>query len=694
MAVGPIASGQAALAIAALPNATASDPTETLVTLPWPEGERSLAQTPPLPASALALPNFDPQRDTFQFTNGEMSRTIGAAIAQEQWQQEMTRRLQELFGTQVCVGFDGSRCVLTAAAQNWLDSQLELMNQGVCDGMAAANLFLWQPTQQPPRPWWQRLLGFVLQQTIYQLTRNIFDIQTFIANLFLLQGVDEVYQPTQRIREGFSPVQILSEIINAIRSNPQDPYTMGIYRIRDGNLVEGHTLTPYRVEPKQGGKQYWVYVYDTNYPFGRSQADAPYVVFDVQANTWVYQPSSTDVAFQGNAQTKNLDLTKLSWRSVKPQEGAPSPQGPFTCPFCGSDRAPTEISGIPETPDTPEVPEAPPPQVEITLVGEGTMTVEPLDGTPQADLASSRESGGAEQIANWVPFRGGLNRDVPATYQHPLEEITKPLKVTLTGAASTPTGTPTSATALHVTGPGYTAAFEDLRLNPQQTLTLYVFPKATGPELTFVAPTDTTIPKLAVYLEDFTTETTETLATPEGEVPKEIFRTKDVSYSFNISDLQLPAGKAVAVGVNRAQKRFYFGDNDSEPNTYRLYIEGQTREEEVTTSSVRTDFPDGTFEIAERKERRTLRYFESLTVPRVSVAGDSQGHFDYGNWAVAPTFGQGAIALEAEVNVPIGSSPRAIGNAAANFPVVLATSQDVPSAERVYRGYLLKSNNQ
>ncbi|HEY9738426.1 MAG TPA: hypothetical protein V6D06_19165, partial [Trichocoleus sp.] len=546
-----------------------------------------VAQAQGLPSAPLTLPitlpNYDPARDAFQFTNAELSTALTFATQPDQWQRELTGRLMELFGTQVCVGQDARNCILTAAAQTWLDNQLQLMRLGVGEGMAPASLSLWQPAGRPQRPWWQRLLSFIFRQVVYQLTRNIFDLQAFVANLFLLQGVDEVALPTQRIRETLTPIQILNEIISAMRSTPEDPYTMGVYRLGQGGLVEGQTLTPYRVEPHSGG-QFRVYVYDSNYPAGRGQA--PYVLFDVPSNSWSYQPAPTAVAYSGSAQSKNLDLTKLSWRAPKTPNGQIVAKGPFTCPFC--EDATASAPGSEPTPASPDpagsLPApAKPAKVEIALIGEGGLTVSTFDP------ATARYTPASAAEADRVPVKGGLNRSVPASYQIPVDAITQPLKVEITAGL---TGAARSETSLQVTGPGYTATVEGLTLSPQTPLTLYVYPQESGPELTFVAQQSTTIPRLAVQLEDFLTEPVTVDDEGESGANRQVSLSKSVSYSFTISSIGLPAGKAVAIALDRDNQRFYFGDDDSELDQYRLSVEGRTRTERVTVTETRRDHPD------------------------------------------------------------------------------------------------------
>ncbi|NJL46153.1 MAG: hypothetical protein HC922_11515, partial [Leptolyngbyaceae cyanobacterium SM2_3_12] len=60
--------------------------------------------------------------------------------------------------------------------------------------------------------------------------RTLFDLQTFIANLFLMQGVAEVFQPTQVIRDTLTPTQILFSILDVFLAGSLNPFTMGFTR--------------------------------------------------------------------------------------------------------------------------------------------------------------------------------------------------------------------------------------------------------------------------------------------------------------------------------------------------------------------------------------------------------------------------------------------------------------------------------
>jgi hypothetical protein len=491
---------------------------------------------------------------------------------------------------------------------------------------------------------------------VFGLARSLFELQTFIANLFLTQNIAEVFQATQDVREASTPTDILLTILDIFLAGSLNPFTMGIYHVVKGVLTEGHSLTPYRVEEKGDGK-YWVYVYDSNYPAER--ADTPpelHVEFDTIADTWSYQPQSEVAVFQGDAESKNIDLTQLSWRQVEKQEDPPY-KGPFTCPFCGLDAAAAASTE---------------PEIGITLVGEGRLTVS--DDSPEGREAALAY----EQVAT-VPFRGGLNREVPASYRLPAEALNKPLKVTLEGV---PTTTPVPTT-LQFTGPGYTADFADIPLTPDETLTMYVVPKTTGPELTFVSNQAVEIPKLSIHLADdsnayeFDSSTPDYFSLTERKVSK--------SSGFEISHLKLPAGQRVAMAAKGDSKRLYFADDDLADSDYGLMVRNRiVIRDRVQIGERQPDFIN-----------YTLTYEEDLRAEDVQVDGGTQAYFDYDPTFIDPADQSRDELLtsfeQRDFPITIAYEPLMARSGAAG-PLTLTPSQAPPMAERVFQGALRKSS--
>ena len=637
-----------------------------------------LAQLHPLPQGSLALPQFDPRVNGFQFSNQELIEAIDLQRHGANWETVMTAQLQRLFGNQVCLGQAAQGCVLTSAARDWLRTQLGRMNLGLSDGMAAAALSLWQP--RPQRlPWWQRLVNGLLGRTVFGLARNLFELQTYIANLFLMQSVPEVAQQTQAIRDSRTPTQILLAMLNSFLGGARDPVTLGVYRLLEGALIEGHALTPYRIEDRGRGR-YWVYIYDSNYPAGRSTSPANlHVEFDTVADTWRYQPTAQAPVFQGDASSHTLDLTQLSWRQPQLPE-TPGLTGPFTCPFCQGEAVaavPSE-SPTPVTPSpTPSVatPATPlPPTVDITLRGEGRLTVRPYGGNPVALTSVD----GVESVA-LAPFRGGLNREVPASYHLPPESLDQPWEIVLTGTETAPAQPAT----LQMTGPGYTANFENLALTPDEDLTLYLVPTPTGPELTFLAHRAMAIPKLSIHLSDNTSAYAFDSSTAEGDSHTE--RRVSRSAGFEINGLQLTAGHRVALIAKGDLKRLYFADDDGRDSQYSLTVKNRmVIRDRIEIGQTQPDILT-----------YTLTYEEELRVRNLLVDANAQAFFDYDPAFIDPgtlprqelltALDQRTIPL-AIAYEPLSADPNRSG------PLSLRPAKGDPIGKRVFQASLHHSD--
>lgn len=654
-------------------------------TLALPDGQL-WAQLDQLPTGTLSLPNFDPAVNGFQFSNRELVEAIDLNRNAQNWEVVLTEQLKQLFGTQVCVGGQASGCVLTAAAQGWLQTQLSRLDQGISEGMAAAVLDLWQPNPTPI-PWWQRLINALLGRTVFGLVRTLFDLQTFIANLFLLQGVPEIFQPTQVIRNTLTPTQILLTLVRVLLSGSADPYTMGIYRRVSGALTEGHSLTPYQIESRGDGK-YWVYVYDSNYPAGRPTSPTDlHVEFDTRADTWVYEPIGAlaksleknldPPVFKGDAESKTLDLTRRSWRH--PDNALPTgPQvsptlGPLTCPFCDVERSPSEPPAAPT--------------LDITLMGEGLLTVTPYNasaggaaeaGDPSPSTKQNNATGA--EPPTLVPFKGGLHRDVPASYHLTSTALDQPLQVDLTGVS----GAGTQPTTLQFSGPGFAANLEGLVLTPDQTVTVYLVAAETGPEMTFVANQGTAIPRLVVNLNDGTTTQAFDASSP-GVAFARTERQVSKSSGFTIAGLSLTTGQRVALAVKPDLKRLYFADDDTTLNQY------------VLTARNRMVVRDRT-QIGEKQPDfvvYTLTYDEEMTVRGIPVAADTQAFFDYDPAFVDPGTrpAEELVTAFAQRNIPvtIAYEPLAPQPSVQSFspgPLALVPSGAAPIDQRVFQGSL------
>jgi hypothetical protein len=624
-----------------------------------------LAQLKTLPDGMIALPNFSPEVSGFQFSVGELIQAIDLEKNAVDWEEVLTEQLQKLFGTQVCIGEEVRTCVLTSAAQDWLKTQLERIDLGMAEGMATAALALWQPEPQAQIPWWQRLINFLLGRTVFGLARTLFELQTFIANFFLMQSVDEVFQPTQVIRDTLTPTQILLNILEVFFTGSLDPFTMGIYRIIEGGLTEGHALTPYQVEDKGEGK-YWVYVYDSNYPAERSvPLEDLHVEFDTITDTWSYQPTASAPLFKGDVQSKTLDLSHLSWRQPENSDQVPAEKGPFTCPFC--DRS----ASAPDNSENPSAPAPEAPSIAITLVGEGQLSVMPFDAEDDTRPI-------APEKTVLVPFRGGLYRHVPASYKLPPETLNQPLEVVLEGN-SEPSNHPIT---LQLTASGYTADFEDLALPPGEQLTLYLNPTDNGPELTFVADQPAEIPRLSIHLTDSTKTYVFDSSTPEGFSQTE--RQVAKSSGFEVRGLKLPQGKRVGIATKGDLKRLYFADDDGQDSRYGLTVRNRiVIRDRIQVGETNPDFLN-----------YTLTYEEDLQASNLLVDAQAQAFFNYDPAFIDPAerSRQELIAAFEQRDFPITIAYEPLSTVpGGEGPMAFQPATEPPIGQRVFQGALQKT---
>jgi len=339
-------------------------------------------------------------------------------------------------------------------------------------------------------------------------------------------------------------------------------------------------------------------------------------------------------------------------------------QGLFTCPFCSATQAPQSL--------------------DIALIGEGDLAVYRLN-------SATNEYVSVQPDSDLVPFKGGLDRQVPSRYRLTTDPSDPPLKVVIDAKAE-PDQT---SLMLQVIGSGYTAELRPTWPRGEvHNLTLYLAARPTGPELTFVANQDTVIPTLGIYLEDEVTTPPADVSAPEileDNITQEVttrFR-KNVSYSMEIGGISLSAGHAVALSVDRDQQRFYFADNAPTLSRYSLNIQSRTKEQQTTLTDIREDFPDGTYTVQTLTQSRTFRFQEAMQVKGVELEPQTLAYFDYGDWAQVPTEAN-AFELSEEVEVPIAYSPAEF-TGPTDAPLALVP-QLVASDTRIYRGNLIKSN--
>jgi hypothetical protein len=433
--------------------------------------------------------------------------------------------LIKLFGAEnVCEsGSTEQDCVLYEPAEEWLKQQFKMLANGHCDGLALTSLAFWlgEPFEGKKTPAdWQ------------SGAQNVSDLQqsnallNYVARIHALQSLAEVYDFR---RENFKhkPSEILHVLMDSMKDDASDRMELLIYLVVDGKLAKGHAIAPYAVED-MGDGEYHIHVYDSNYP-GMSK----YVELDAKEETWRYHtaanPTQTANDYVGDANTHSLSLQNLGARQLEV----------YGCPFCpdSSERASMHHAG-----GSKKTRKA---QVGFTMDGEGEyMITDPNGKRIGYDFAKSRFVNEIPE-ADVIPVTGGLGKNVPPQYNLPKLQATKPYTITVGGK-----GINQEVDAdMEMTGPGFLVGFEDLLVDPGETLSMTISPD--GRELSFTASADGETPSVFI-----------TIASSR----------KEPSYEFSIGGIKLAAGKTVTMKLDLEKDKLFFKDNDPDRDPYDVFV--------------------------------------------------------------------------------------------------------------------------
>ena len=274
----------------------------------------------------VADSGFRPEIDGFAFEN------YGNDVGPENMD---ASNMEALFGEAACLEGSGDDCVLTPAAQAWMDNQNEGMAGGHCQGFSVAAL---------------RMYGDQIDQEDFggELTAELeivgnTELQSSIAEHFTYQFLPPVVN--ERVKG--TPSEVLEVLIDALESG-DELYTLGIYK---SDFTGGHAITPFAVEDKGDG-QFAILVYDNNFP-GQVRA----VEVDTNAEEWRYiggpNPQDANSLYEGNAESQTLELDPTNpGTEVQP------------CVFCADDAlAEGESKGSTLLPESEQY-------SEITLSGD------------------------------------------------------------------------------------------------------------------------------------------------------------------------------------------------------------------------------------------------------------------------------------------------------------------------------------
>ena len=510
----------------------------------------SSAQTQP---EIVAKLNFDPKVNGFGFENfGNDAR---------KWQDDLgAEDMIRLFGAEaVCrTGNTAANCVLKAAAREWMMQQLEGMNGGHCEGMAATSLRLATSKafkSKASAPQFQPGAKMPFQLKLDQTIEN------YIAYYFVTQSLEEVSEATAAtIKNG--PVGVVNMLVDSFKAG-NDTYSLGFYKYKDGRKFDGHAITPIAVE--DAGANYRIHVYDNNYP-----GETRYVVVEKAGKqTWKYvtstNPNEPAAEYAGNIDTKTLELTSTAVRD----------RGCFSAPFADDATSGNCVPVIEKSVEIKKPVEDKKPadkQEETAVKEEGEMAEFALNG--EADLLIV--TGDGKQIgydpktnkfvnevagAEVVKVKGGKGVDLPL-YRLPFQSGGKPYNVVISGENNQKE----SNVDLTYSAPGFAIGFDGIRVDPNEVLLMTVAPD--GEALSFTASTD-------------------------GETPEIYFAVDgdDESYKVELDGATMQAGKTLTVTFDDEAEVFKFSDNDGDEDKYDVDVTRFTddgKEQDYETDDIDT----------------------------------------------------------------------------------------------------------
>lgn len=215
--------------------------------------------------------------------------------------------VKRMFGPDVCADEDDGECILTPAAEQWMEETNKGMDGGHCEGLATVAL-LFETKKLAPADFGA--------PTAFQLElAGNAKLQREIAYWFSTQFVSPMSDAEIRT---LTPNEVVDKLVEAFTTG-KESYTLGIY-MPDGS--EGHATTPYAVIDKSDTET-WIMQYDNNFP-----GEERHIDIDRKANTWKYftaaNPKEPGSTYEGTADTHTLTIAPTSVRL-----------GAMQCPFCG-----------------------------------------------------------------------------------------------------------------------------------------------------------------------------------------------------------------------------------------------------------------------------------------------------------------------------------------------------------------------
>lgn len=422
---------------------------------------------------------------------------------------------------QACMSATGE-CILKPSLQADMENQRKNeLHSGNCYGMSVASLRLLLG---------QDYNGKKLPSDFQPGAETAFELQSvnelvrqYIVTYFLMQSVvNSAESPT--------PVEFLDQLIaatNAGNAGDIGKYAASLNFFKtdsSGRFSGGHSVLPYKIDNRDGN-EYWIYVYDNNYPNDNERV----IKINKSQNAWVYEGASTkpgeEIAeYKGDANTKSLLFHSLAMLE----------QRPYPCASC-------ETNGQRSRRGRATIHTA-----EFKFAGEGRMLIQiPTGQKVGFDFEQGREINEV-QGATVQPFIGIFaKKDIPPIYKVPMPTDNQPFTVTLSGKDLNSE----TEGSLSVEGPGYLIGFQDVFLEVNEVLTITIRPD--GREISFTSSADGETPMVFLTL--------------PGEDGKP-------GYIFKASGIDLKANQSVTYTLDPDSNSLYITDSDDNTDAFELEV--------------------------------------------------------------------------------------------------------------------------
>ena len=438
-----------------------------------------------------------------------------------------------LFGPSVCqTGNTAENCVLTTTAEQWRTNILNGADGGHCEGMAVASIRLFEGRpfkgKTTPQDFGAPPSGNTVDLTLTE------EMENYIMYYYASQFASEIQNAHYFNRK--KPSEIVQDLITGLNSGSAVGYTIGIYKrnpFPDGGFAEGHAIIATGVEQLTGEPhKYRILVYDNNFPKQRK-----YIEVDTQAETWRYStaasPGNDPSAYEGNANTKNLEYAPITIRELAPGTY-------YRCPFCNP--ASGQRAPLAET------------TITISYLGEGeVLIVDPETGYQIGyDFASQTytDTFATNGITITVQnLRVDPSVSMPPRYTMPYTEGLYEVYIGAREAMSVTNG------YLMVEGDGFLMGFDYIDLpDDGSTYRFQISPEGEVIGIDVDASIDEDVVLPAMYL----------AYDPIDE--------DEPSVVFQMDGLVLAGGQLAIIRLDRDEKRLYFETTDPYENFFDLQL--------------------------------------------------------------------------------------------------------------------------